>query len=123
MKILFVMIYLILTTLGVIFMKLGGNTGEISLQEGEILFAINWISAMGFVCYLCSFLMFTKIVTMFKLSYIFPICTGIVQILTLIASGLIFNEIINAQAIIGVAFIIVGVIVMNMKKEKEILTN
>ena len=49
-----------------------------------------WISALGFICYIISFLLYTRIVMMFQnLSYITPICTGIVQILVLIASKLV----------------------------------
>ena len=53
---------------------------------------------------------------MFDLSYIYPIVTGIVQILTLIASALVFKEHMSAQSIIGAAIIIVGIIIMNFKK-------
>ena len=54
---------------------------------------------------------------MFELSYIFPICTGIVQILSLIASKFILKENISVQALIGVSFIIIGILVMNIPKQ------
>ena len=116
MKFLLIGIYIVLTVSGLIFMKLGGNSGTISLNQGTIGFSINWISAIGFICYLCSFLLFTKIVIMFDLSYIMPICTGIVQIATLIASKLVFKEVISIQGIIGASIVIVGIIVMNLPK-------
>ena len=117
MKYILIVVYLILTTLGVVFMKLGGNTGTFFIKEGVINININWISAIGFVCYIFSFLLFTRIVIMFELSYIFPICTGIVQILSLIASKFILKENISVQAIIGVSFIIIGILVMNIPKQ------
>ena len=116
MKFILVIIYLILTVSGLIFMKLGGNPGTIALDKGTITFGMSIISGIGFVCYLCSFLLFTRIVVMFDLSYIFPICTGIVQILTLIASALVFKENITIQSVIGISIIIVGIIVMNFNK-------
>ena len=57
MKYILIVVYLILTTLGVVFMKLGGNTGTFFIKEGVINFNINWISAIGFVCYIFSFLL------------------------------------------------------------------
>ena len=106
MKIVFIIIYLMLTLSGLIFMKLGANPGTMSFKDGTIGLTINWVSAIGFVCYICSFLMFTRIVVMFDLSYIFPICTGIVQVVTLIASKFIFKENLSMQAIIGATLII-----------------
>lgn len=116
MKIILVFIYLILTLLGLIFMKLGGNSGTFSIVEGDINFGINPISLIGFICYICSFLLFTRIVVMFDLSYIMPICTGIVQVATLVASYAVFKETINKQGVIGACLVILGIIIMNMKK-------
>ena len=96
-------------------MKLGGNSGEIAIKEGIFNFNISLVSALGFVCYICSFLLFTKIVMMFDLSYIMPISTGIVQILTLIASFTVFKENMSWQAIAGASLVIVGIIIMNLK--------
>ena len=116
MKFILVIAYLILTVAGLVLMKLGGNPGTIALKEGTITLGMSVISGIGFICYLCSFLLFTRIVVMFNLSYIFPICTGIVQILTLIASAVVFKENITMQSAIGVAIIIVGIIIMNLKQ-------
>lgn len=116
MKILLIGVYIILTVSGLIFMKMGGNSGTISLNQGTIGLTINWISLIGLVCYLCSFLLFTRLVIMFNLSYIMPICTGIVQIVTLIASKLVFKEVITTQGIIGASIVIIGIIIMNLPK-------
>ena len=116
MKILLVAIYITLTLSGLILMKKGGNSGTIQMNSGDIAFTINWISALGFVCYLCSFLLFTRIVIMFDLSYIMPIVTGIVQALTLVSASLIFKEEMTKQGVIGAVIIIIGIIIMNYKK-------
>ena len=116
MKIVLVGIYLVLTLSGLIFMKLGGNTGSFAMNEGNVTFSIHPISLLGFMCYICSFLLFTKIVVMFDLSYIMPICTGIVQVLTLVASKLVFKETISTYGIIGAILVIIGIIVMNWKQ-------
>ena len=116
MKIVLIIIYLILTVSGVTLMKLGGNPGTISINEGNFNFGMSLISAAGFICYICSFLLFTRIVVMFDLSYIMPICTGITQILTLIAAAVIFKEQFTWQSIAGASAVIIGIILMNIKK-------
>ncbi len=116
MEIILVLIYLVLTVSGLILMKKGGNSGTFKLNSGDISFTINWISALGFVCYLFSFLLFTRIVIMFDLSYIMPIVTGIVQILTLVSAAVFFKEEMSKQGIIGASIIIIGIIIMNFKK-------
>ena len=117
MKILLVIIYMILTISGLVLMKKGGNPGSVNVQNGDITFGMNLISLAGFVCYICSFLLFTRIVVMFDLSYIMPICTGIVQVLTLVASYFVFKEQISKQGIIGASIVIIGIIIMNIKNK------
>ena len=116
MKLIFIGVYLVLTVCGVVFMKLGGNPGSFAFKEGTLSFGIHWISAIGFVCYIASFLLFTRIVVMYDLSYIYPIITGIVQIATLVISAFVFKEQMSLQSVVGAALIIIGIIVMNFHK-------
>ena len=115
MPIVLVVIYMILTLSGLVLMKKGGNPGSISMQEGNLNFGISPISLIGLVCYLCSFLLFTRVVVMFDLSYIMPIVTGIIQVLTLVASKVIFKEEMSMQGMIGATIVIVGILIMNFK--------
>lgn len=116
MKIVLILIYLVLTISGLVLMKLGNNPGTIAVKDGTATFGISLISLAGLFCYLCSFLLFTRIVVMFDLSYIMPIVTGIVQILTLIASKIVFKENISIYGIIGVSLVIIGIVMMNWKQ-------
>ena len=116
MKIVVIILYLIFTICGLVFIKLGGNPGSISVNSGTIGFSVNWISAIGFVFYLVSFLIFTRVVVKFDLSYIMPIVTGIVQIATLVASKIVFKETITVQGLVGAIVVIVGIIIMNLPK-------
>lgn len=115
MQIILVIIYLTLTLSGLVLMKLGGNPGSFSFADGNINFGISPISLTGLICYLCSFLLFTRIVVMFDLSYIMPIVTGIVQVLTLVASKVVFKENLTTQGIIGASLVIIGILIMNIK--------
>lgn len=116
MQYLLIVVYLILTVAGLVFMKLGGNPGTLAVKDGTITLGMSIVSGIGFVCYLGSFLLFTRIVVMFDLSYIYPIVTGVVQILTLIASAVVFKEHMSIQSVIGAIMIIIGIIIMNFKK-------
>ena len=115
MQIVLIIIYLMLTLSGLILMKKGGNPGSLAFESGNMNFGISLVSLAGFICYLGSFLLFTRLVVMFDLSYIMPLCTGIVQVLTLVASKVIFNENISTQGIIGASLVIIGIIIVNWK--------
>lgn len=114
MEIILIFIYVFLTLTGLVLMKKGGNPGKISVNKKNMNLSMSPISALGFVCYLCSFLLFTKIVVLFDLSYIMPIVTGVVQVITLIVANLFFKEKINKKAIIGATLVIIGIFVMNL---------
>ena len=116
MQFIIIGIYLLLTMSGLILMKLGGNTGKFAMVEGDINFGISAVSLLGFICCIGSFFLYTRMVVMFDLSYITPLCTGIVQILTLIASKVIFKENITIQGIVGASIIIIGLLIMNWKR-------
>ena len=117
MKVILVIIYLLLTVSGLILMKKGGNAGKITMGSGEFAFSMSWISALGFICYIISFLLFTRIIMMFEnVSYISPICNGIAQACIVIASIIFLKEKVSGLTIGGAAMIIAGVIIMNLKK-------
>ena len=116
MQIVLIIIYLILTVSGLVLMKMGNNPGTITIKDGTATFGISLISFTGLFCYLCSFLLFTRIVVMFDLSYIMPIVTGIVQILTLVASKIVFKENISVYGIVGASLVIIGIVIMNWKQ-------
>ena len=116
MQFIIIGIYLLLTMSGLILMKLCGNTWKFAMVEGDINFGISPVSLLGFICYIGSFFLYTRMVVMFDLSYITPLCTGIVQILTLIASKVIFKENITIQGIVGASIIIIGLLIMNWKR-------
>ena len=116
MKIVLIIIYLLLSVSGLTLMKMGGNPGTVSIQSNTFSFGISITSAIGLICYILSFLLFTRIVTLFDLSYIMPICTGIVQILTLVAAMVVLKEEFSWRIVIGASIIIIGIIVMNIKK-------
>lgn len=116
MKYLMIVMYVIFTVAGLILMKKGGNAGKISLGGGELGFSISWISLLGFICYIISFLLYTRIIMMFEnLSFISPICNGIAQVMIVAASWLILKEQITGLNVGGALLIIAGIVIMNLK--------
>lgn len=116
MKLVLVLAYLIFSILGLILMKKGGNAGSIGFENGNVGLSVNTISFLGIIFYVISFLLYTKVVTSFDLSYIIPIITGVSQILILLASWGILKETISKQGMIGAIIIVIGILVMNIKK-------
>ena len=117
MKIFMIVLYLTFTVSGLILMKKGGNAGKIAINAGEVEFSISWISAIGFVCYIISFLLFTRIIMMFEnVSFISPICNGIAQACIVISSIIFLKEKFSGFTIGGSVLIIAGVIIMNLNK-------
>lgn len=114
-KLILVIIYVIFTTSGLVLLKLGGNSLSLKLTP-IIEFNIGYITLLGFACYIVSFLLWQKLLSYFELSLIVPITTGIVQVVVLIIGILIFKEKLNLIELIGIFLIIIGVILMTMKK-------
>lgn len=115
MKIILTTIYICLTTLGLFLMKLGGNSLSLTFQNG-INFKIGFITLLGLLSYICSFLLWQKLLVTFDLSYIVPITTGITQLIILLIGILFFKEQINTTGIIGALLIIVGVVLLAIGK-------
>ena len=117
-KIFLVGMYIILAILGLVLMKYGQNTGSVVIESGSIIFSINSISLLGLISYILSFLLYTKIVVSFDLSFIVPVTAGIVQVLTLVFGIILFSETISVLSIIGVVLVIFGIVLMNIKTIK-----
>ena len=112
----FISVYILFTTGGLVLMKMGNNAGTLAIQDSTVNFSVNTISLIGLILYIVSFLMFTKIVTTYDLSYIYPMLAGIVQVLSLIAAIFILKESISWIGIVGVALVIIGIVVMNISR-------
>lgn len=115
LKYILIVIYLVATTSGMALIKLGGNSTTMAIKDGSFAMSMSFISILGYVLYLISFLLWTKILTMFDLSYIVPIVTGISQIIILLIAFLLFHENISIMGFIGIVVTICGVICMNIK--------
>ena len=111
MKYILTLIYLICTTGGITFMKLGGDSLKISLKN-EFVFKIGCLTVIGFVLYFISFILWQKMIVKYDLSIMVPIVTGVVQVLVLLVGQFIFKESLNLISLCGAILIIIGIIIM-----------
>lgn len=91
MKYILSIIYIVFTTLGITLMKLGGDSLSLSVKGG-FSFKIGWITCLGFICYIISFLLWQRLLIKYDLSVLVPIVTGISQIIILIVGYTLFKE-------------------------------
>lgn len=115
-KYILTLIYICFTTGGMYLMKLGGDSLSLSLKNG-INFKIGFITLLGFISYLCSFLLWQKLLVVFDLTYIVPITAGICQIITLLIGALVFKEQVNLTGIIGIIFVVIGIFLITFVKK------
>lgn len=111
MKYILTVIYMILSSSGILLMKIGGDSLRF-ITKGQLGFSIGYVTLSGFLCYLLSFLLWQKILCLFNVSYIVPITAGIIQIITLILSIIFLKESFSVQSIVGVLVIIIGVVLI-----------
>ena len=116
MGVLIIVIYLLLSTGGLVLIKSGANSVELGIKQGIFNCSISLISIVGLICYIGSFLIFTfVIVKKFDLTYIMPILTGISQVIVILAGLFVFKEHIGNFGIVGIIFLILGEIMLNIK--------
>lgn len=116
MAIIGILIYLLCSVGGLVLVKLGAGSMNLGIEEGQFNLSMNIKAIVGFTLYIISFLVYTfYIVKKFDLSYIFPIITGITQVLVVVASIVVLKEHVNIWSIIGIFLVISGISVMNIK--------
>lgn len=74
------------------------------------------ISLLGILCYGVSFCIYLAVISRYDLGIIIPILSGVVNILILLVALTILKEKLTPNMVIGAVIIIVGVVIMNIKK-------
>jgi drug/metabolite transporter (DMT)-like permease len=109
--------YVLTTTLALIVLKLGTASGPpMSIVNSKLHFNVNIYTVGGIVLYGISFLTYIYLISKFDLGYIIPVAAAFVYILIFVASYFIFKEVFTATKILGITLIVVGLIIMNLKK-------
>jgi len=116
MKLLIIAMYLLLSSGGLILIKLGADSMSIAMTKGMFNCSMSWTSILGLICYIGSFLLFSFVlVKKYDLTYLMPVITGISQILVIVAGLTIFKEQVSNFGLIGILLVISGIVMLNIK--------
>lgn len=110
-----ILIYLCCTVGGLTLVKIGAENNNFIFNSGFFNLSLSYSTLIGLVLYIISFIMWIVIVQKFNLSYIQPLTTGLSYILIILASIFILKESISLFQWIGLGFILIGVVFMNIK--------
>lgn len=111
------LIYAFTTSLGLILLKIGSESGApISFIDSKLHFNLGFYAVCGFILYGISFLVYTYLISKNDLGYIIPVSTALVYIGIFIASFIIFKETFSAIKILGICLIFGGVVLLNLHK-------
>jgi multidrug transporter EmrE-like cation transporter len=71
---------------------------------------------VGIALYGTSFLLYTFLISKYDLGYIIPLTTAFVYVLIFFASFFIFKELFTVFKITGIFLILMGIVLLNLKK-------
>lgn len=109
-------LYILTTSAGLLILKWGTKTGlPVSYVNNKLLFNVNLYTVGGIILYGLSFVLYVYLISKNDLGYIIPITAAFVYILIFIGSFVIFHESFTAPKIIGIALVLSGIVVLNVK--------
>ena len=108
-------LYILFTMSGLILMKLGGGQLNLGIKDGMFEATIGFKLLVAFIMYGISFLIWSNIVAQNDLTYIVPLSSAIVNILSVIVGIFIFKESLSTMQIVGIIVATIGVAMMNFK--------
>ena len=104
-------IYLVFSVGGLVLVKKGGGL-PVSFENGIAFTPPSLMFIVGVLLYGVSFILMLTLLPMFRLSFLSPTSTGIVQVAVLIASYFVFGEQIKAVNVLGCFLVIAGVFLL-----------
>ena len=104
----------ILTSVGLLMIKMGGSETSISLMSQGISMQMDFKLIIGLISYVVSFLLFTIILQKQNLSFIYPLSAGVVNVISVVLGIIVLKETVSVTGMIGVGLVILGIIFMNL---------
>lgn len=114
MNIFAIFAYVLLTSGGLIAIKLGSEAASIHL--GKLVFPFGIPTLIGIGLYGMSFLIYMFLISKFDLGYIIPLTTALVYVIIFTASFLVFKETFTILKIMAIACILAGLVLLNIGK-------
>lgn len=108
-------VYVILSVSGLVCFKLGNEEAlDFYVSSTFLSVKLSWLSILGLFIYVISFIIYMVLVSKNDFSYLMPVTTGAVYILTMLSSVLIFKENIHNIQLLGIALVFIGVLLINI---------
>ena len=109
-------IYVLATSAALILFKLGTKAGApIGFENNRLKFNLTAYTVSGLVLYGFSFISYLYLISRYNLGYIIPITTGLVYVLIFTSSYFLLNETFTLIKISGIALILGGLVLLNLK--------
>ena len=117
MQLITIIIYAVISVTGLTLVKLGSsNPLSFSLEHTGFSFGVGWLTLLGLVLYIISFLIYMTLIAKNSLTYVTPVASAIVYILTMVVSLVVLKEQVTPMQWVGWCLILVGAVLMNLKK-------
>jgi len=108
-------IYILMSATGLFLIKTGTETTSLVIENSIFNFRLSIRLIVGFIIYVCSFLLSVYVISKMKLTVFYPTVTGIMLVLTSLLGYFFLKEHIGVPQLIGMALIMAGVIVLNIQ--------
>lgn len=113
----YLVLYILFSVSGSTLLKFGSSSVVKSLFTLPIVnMNISVYTFFGFILYGLSFLFYTILLSKFDLSFISPLTVGLVYVLLMVTAFVFFREQITVYKIVGSSMILLGVLMIVIKK-------
>ena len=110
-------IYVCLSATGLTLIKLGlGKDSTLLLNGSGFSLSLTWTLVLGACLYVVSFLLSMVVMKGMNLSVFYPVSAGLIYVAVCLLSFLVLKEKIPVQQLIGMAVILAGIVIMNLRK-------
>lgn len=110
-------LYVLATSLALVALKYGTKAGApVHFIDNKLQFNLNFYTVTGVALYGLSFAVYIYLISKYDLGYIIPLATAFVYIVIFIASYFIFHEVFTLLKIVGISLIILGLVLLNIKR-------
>lgn len=107
-------LYVILSSSGIILFKLGSTAVEFTLTDKIVGFNMSYTSLLGLLCYLISFVLWMVIIGKNDVSYIVPIGLAATNVTIMLGATFFLGEAFSLYKIIGLGLILGGIVFLNL---------
>ena len=110
-------IYVCLSATALTLIKLGlGKDSTLLLNKGGFSLSLSWMLVLGACLYVVSFCLSMVVMKGMNLSLFYPLSAGLIYIAVCVLSFLVLKEKITTTQLIGMAVILAGIVIMNLRK-------